>query len=279
MANALTLITGQMPYVFTANKGENKKVWSFVNDENFQTAIAELTKLKNRLHKQKGESTDMKGQYYLTDYLIEKNIKIEKGYINLFNAPAGSGKTSFVFGNKNINRELKNNGLIYGTPQFVDYKTYNPFIESPIPNKYHFYFGMDKTIYLCDTSMLKDKVLSKYSDITKTFKDHFFKEAKKESFLQALGRKTGRVTVMTYKQFGWCMGIKNIRDFILDNINLVIMDEFHNLFSYNNKFHSKKDTSYQNVIDNIVSISTHCLLVCLTATPYYANMYIFNIIL
>ena len=53
----------------------------------------------------------MKGKYYLTDYLLQEKIIIEKYNINLINAPAGSGKTSFIFAD---------NGLIYDTTKFIN---------------------------------------------------------------------------------------------------------------------------------------------------------------
>lgn len=46
MANALTFITGQMPYVFESRFCEGKKVWSFVNDDNFKKALTKLTELQ-----------------------------------------------------------------------------------------------------------------------------------------------------------------------------------------------------------------------------------------
>lgn len=201
----------------------------------------------------------MKGKYFLSDYLLHKNIKLQQGYINLINAPAGSGKTTFVF------KELINN-----TYKYLDYSAGHPDVDKKFMDGYTFDCDLDRIIYICDTKMLKDKTLDKYKNITTIFKDNFFKRVKNDITL--LDRfQNNKITVMTYKQFGWCLGIKNIRDFISENIHLIVMDEFHNLFYYNNKFKSDKDHSYQNIINNLSSLAMNHLLVSLTATPYYAN--------
>ena len=51
LANALMYITGQKPYIFENREYRNKKVWSFVQDENFMLAIQEVNRLKRELYK------------------------------------------------------------------------------------------------------------------------------------------------------------------------------------------------------------------------------------
>lgn len=201
----------------------------------------------------------MKGSYFLSEYLLKENIKLQQGYINVINAPAGSGKTTFVF------KELINN-----THSYINYELAFPEIITNITKGYCFKSNLDKVIYVCDTKMLKDKTLEKYKNITTIFKDNFFKRAKTDELLLSKLRD-GKITVMTYKQLGWCLGYNNIKNFIYDHIDLIIMDEFHNLFYYNNKFKTDKDHSYQNIIDKLPVLAMNHLLVCLTATTFYAD--------
>jgi len=204
----------------------------------------------------------MKGEYYLTDYILKENIKISKGFINLFNAPAGSGKTNFIFAE---------NGLIYDTTKFINYEGCHPYANRKIPRKYNLSFNLDKILYICDTRMLKEKVLSKYSSITKGFDKNFFKDARDDDIVKKVLEKKGKIAVITYAQFGWIMGKKVLRNLIYDQFDLVIMDEFHNLFDYANKFDTEEKTTYGNIINNLGVLALNNLLVCLTATPYYAN--------
>lgn len=203
----------------------------------------------------------MKDQYYLTEYLLKQNIQIRKGYINLFNAPAGSGKTSFMFSDE---------GIIYNTTKFIDH-SYLPYVKEKIPKNYNFSSNLDKILYICDTTMLKDKILNKYSDITKDFDNKSFKEAKNNDILSKVTEDLGRIKVLTYAQFGKIMSKDYLRKAIYKYFDLVIMDEFHNLFDYANKFDTEDNITYGNIINNINALATSSLLVCLTATPYYAN--------
>lgn len=214
----------------------------------------------------------MKGKYYLTDYLIEKNIKIERGFINLLNAPAGSGKTSFIFGNKEQDSRLKSSGLLYATDKFLNYDGGNPFTKNSIKKGHIFAENLSKVIYLCDTKMLKAKILDKYSNITKEFKENdkctFFKKAKEDN-------KSGKITVMTYKQFAWMMSDKSMISFVLNNIECIIMDEFHNLFDYNSMF-TKDEYNYENITKYLASLATYCTVVAMTATDYLVDKNINN---
>ena len=119
--------------------------------------------------------------------------------------------------------------------------------------------------------MLKDKILSKYQSKTKSFDDKSFQEAKDEDVLKKLTANLGKIKVLTYAQFGKIMSKGYLRNAIYKYFDLIIMDEFHNLFDYAQTF-DKKDKTYTNVIENLENLSANKLLVCLTATPYYANM-------
>ncbi|MFW2487576.1 DEAD/DEAH box helicase [Clostridium chromiireducens] len=197
----------------------------------------------------------MKGKYYLTDYLVIKNIKIKQALINLINAPAGSGKTSFIF---------SENGLIYDASKFLE-------IQLNASSPYNYSFDLDRVIYICDTTMLKDKILSKYQNKTKNFDNKSFQEVKDEDMHRKLTEDIGKIKVLTYAQFGKIMSKDYLRNAIYNHFDLIIMDEFHNLFDYAQKFDNKEDKTYTNVIKNLSSLAINSLLICLTATPYYAN--------
>lgn len=203
----------------------------------------------------------MKGQYYLTEYLLKENITIGKGYINLLNAPAGSGKTSFIF---------EKEGIIYNTTKFI-HKNYNPYIQEELNINYNFCMNLDRIIYICDTNMLKDKVLNKYKDITKEFDNKSFQQAKDDDIIKKVMEKSGKIKVLTYAQFGKIMSKDYLRKAIYKYFDLVIMDEFHNLFDYADKFDKDDNILYSNIINNLSGIALNTLLVCLTATPYYVN--------
>ena len=44
-------------------------------------------------------------KYYLTDYLLKKEIKLKFGKINSIISPCGSGKTSFIYGSEYNNKK------------------------------------------------------------------------------------------------------------------------------------------------------------------------------
>lgn len=49
MANALTFITGQKPYVYDSLSKKGKHVYSFMNNEVFQEALLILNEAKDKL--------------------------------------------------------------------------------------------------------------------------------------------------------------------------------------------------------------------------------------
>lgn len=51
LANGITFITGQKPFVYDSNQTENKHVYSFVNSLELQAALLVLNDAKNRLKK------------------------------------------------------------------------------------------------------------------------------------------------------------------------------------------------------------------------------------
>ena len=50
LANTLTFITGQMPYIYRSNIDEKKKVWSFINDEKFREGLKSIIRLRDNIN-------------------------------------------------------------------------------------------------------------------------------------------------------------------------------------------------------------------------------------
>lgn len=169
---------------------------------------------------------------YLTQYISENNIKVRKGVINLINAPCGSGKTTFIFSDEGIINNYKN---------FTTSKDN---------------INLDEVLYITDTSMLKDKTLDKYKDITKMIDT-------KNCYIDT----SNKINVMTYAQFGAIL-CNDEKSTLINKYKLIIMDEFHNLFYYNNQFGS---IYYKAIIRSLNILSRRSILVALTATPYYVN--------
>ncbi|WP_415308948.1 DEAD/DEAH box helicase family protein, partial [Clostridium perfringens] len=124
---------------------------------------------------------------YLTDYMLDNKLKIEFNKVNTINAPCGSGKTTFIFSKK---------GVIYNL---------NKFIESENVN-------FKNVLYVTDTSMLKDKVLNKYNNITKQIRTKdFFSDISKPG-----------ITVVTYAQLGSILSNPDFKEVLLNHYNLII---------------------------------------------------------
>lgn len=51
LANSLTFITGQKPYVYDSLSDKGKQVFSFINSEELQEALSILNEAKNKLRK------------------------------------------------------------------------------------------------------------------------------------------------------------------------------------------------------------------------------------
>lgn len=174
----------------------------------------------------------MKKQY-LTEYLISNNVKFKSGVINLINAPCGSGKTTFIFSDE---------GIINNYRKFTDSK-YN--------------IRPDQVLYVVDTSMLKDNILKKYKNITKQIETKDFNKRLVDD----------GVTVLTYAQLGTIL-CSDEKIELINTYKLIIFDEFHNLFVYNNKF---SNIEYKKIISSLKLFAEKSILLALTATPYYID--------
>lgn len=188
---------------------------------------------------------------YLTEYLLSLDTKIiERGKINLIDADTGCGKTTFIFGK---------DGVIFNTSAFVD-------------TRYGFSINLNRVLYVCDTNMLKDEIITdneKFVDILELKANKSYKEA--EFDLQRLILNNGKIKVCTYRLLGILMGNEYQRNQIYNSFDLIIFDEAHKLVDYSKKFDTVTDTTYTNVINNLSSIAKRSLFLCLTATPYLIN--------
>lgn len=192
---------------------------------------------------------------YLTDAIKEFNKKFEKGKINLLISHAGSGKTHFIF------KEFLSNSNDY-----VDYLT------PPYSTK------LNKVLYVCDTTMLKDSVLAEYSEITEALKKGGLIDAKRDTDFYSLinGEDYGTIKVISYSTFGLLLQSEANKHLINKYFEVIIMDEFHQLFDYCKKYNINKngvfvDGNYTRAIDNLKELSENTLIISLTATKDYID--------
>lgn len=195
---------------------------------------------------------------FLTELMQQEDIQLMKGKLNLIHAPCGCGKSSWIF-----------NDLIHKYPE------------------------KRRIVYLVDTLMLKDSILSKYDGDfeaenyveltdyrTELTEELFVTEPKPDT--EAL-EYSQTITVMPYNKFGLIM--KNKPELIKE-LDLIILDEVHNLVRYSNfkgdKIKNLADEG-TNVMDvhealkhvsnagrllyALPDISKQCDVVMLTATP------------
>lgn len=191
----------------------------------------------------------------LTDAMIKFEKEFEKGVLNILNAPPACGKTTYIF------NEFLNNTTKY--------------IKGVEENKmYNYCNRLGKILYLCDTSMLKDSVANENRDIAKVFGKGSIVEAKDFNSLKKLASEdNGTIKIMTYATFGWF--IKNAKESILNNFNIIIADEIHNLFKYCKKHNTEmnvegkkvlKEGVYSSAIKSLEEICNKTLFIGMTGT-------------
>ncbi|MEG1481790.1 DEAD/DEAH box helicase family protein [Clostridium sp.] len=136
---------------------------------------------------------------YLSEVIKNEGIMLQRNKVNIIVAPAGSGKTHYIF------NELLN-------PQ-------------------------EKSIYLCDTSNLKEAILRDDNYID-------YVNCRQEEGLQhGFNIPKYNTTVMTYAEYGFhhekYSDVKNI-----------ICDEIHNLYKYKDRFCNEDGNgNYDKVIE------------------------------
>lgn len=145
----------------------------------------------------------------VSEIIKNKGIMLHKGKINLVVAPAGSGKTYYIF-----------NELVDDTK---------------------------KSVYLCDTSNLKEMIL-KDEDIIGKVKGTDFE------LLHGFELNKYNCTVMTYAKWFYVMDKPEYQD-----VETIICDEIHNAYKYKDRFDREANEekgieeckNYENVINNL----------------------------
>lgn len=185
---------------------------------------------------------------YLTEYLLSLEYKlIKKGKINLIDADTGCGKTTFIFGK---------DGLIYRTNLYTD-------------KEYNLSINLNRILYVCDTQTLKDEVLTDNEEVVDNLNLKRNKSYNDADFdFDRLLMNNGKIKVCTYALLGIIMGNEYHTRKIYESFDLIIFDEVHKLIDYSKKYDTPINKTYSNVINQLTSIATHSLLVCLSATPW-----------
>lgn len=179
-----------------------------------------------------------------------KDKKLEYGVLNIINAPAGSGKTKFIY------KELLGNSNEY-----------------VLKLNWNFCYNLDRCMMVCDTSTLVDSNLldEENKGRVKILNTGELSKAKKNYGLEEIIKNNGecgRMLVLTYHTLGFLLENKDCECLVKKYFNLIIFDEIHNLFLYADKYDNDKNRyKYRRVIQNIKEmISDNILIVGLTAT-------------
>lgn len=188
---------------------------------------------------------------WLNEAMKEFNKKLDRNALNIMNAPAGSGKSTFVF-----------EEFLKDSKQFVNGLSYN-YIDN-----------FDRVLYVCDTTMLKSSILKDTDGITKILEKNDLKQAMKDKTLEnTLEGDIGYIKVITYSTLGFLLKNKASRTILLKYYNCIIMDEIHNLIKYAYRFDTESNKSYGIILEWLPTMlnERNLLILALTATPY--NMY------
>lgn len=194
---------------------------------------------------------------FLTDYLIKANKKFKRGAVNIIVSPAGSGKSSFI---------TDDNGLINNTKQFYNEGIYEFF---------NFSQQKQRVLIVTDNLMNRD-VLSKAKDCQKLVYKDIFKAKNINCVEELVNNETGVINVMTYAKLIHLLRNEKTARVIEGYIDLVVMDEIHNLFNYSLKFDddsNNEDKGYFTIIERLNKLSQNTLVIGLTATPHKIRTY------
>lgn len=184
---------------------------------------------------------------WLNEAMVNYKKKFNIGVLNILNAPASSGKTTFIF-----------NDFLKNTQNYTSNITLS--LE----------FNLNKVLYVCDTSMLKDSILFDNKNITKNLSKGDLSKAKDEkSLMELLENKDdkGVIKVITYSKLGTLLKNEACRYLILNHFNCIFMDEIHNLFKYSDKFDIEENKTYGMILDYLPTIVSKVLTLGITATP------------
>lgn len=191
----------------------------------------------------------------LSDAMKIYDKKFKVGVLNLLNAPTGCGKTTFI------------------TTDFL--KNTTKYIEGVSENKSLSYDKrLSKILYVCDTRMLMDSVMSENNEMmTKFGKGSIIEANSFNSLKKILSEDNGSIKVMSYSTLGYY--IRQDKKAILNNFDIILADEIQNLFKYSKRYNSETnkngekiftDGEYVSLIDNLNEISKKALLIGLSGT-------------
>jgi len=185
---------------------------------------------------------------WLNEAMIKYNKMFHKGVLNILNAPAGCGKSTFIF------------------KEFLE-ESYK-YVEQIKNTKRYYKTNLNKVLYVCDTNMLMSSILQESKGITKILeKNDLITAMKDKSFEDILNDDIGYVKVITYSAFGWLLKQDASRYIILNHLETIIMDEMHNLFKYANRFDNDENGNpYKTVIEYLPTLIKDILVVSLSAT-------------
>lgn len=191
----------------------------------------------------------------LSDAMNLYNKKFKNGVLNLLNAPPCCGKTTYV--TKDF---LKN------TPKYIEGKVENKDLS--------YEKRLSKILYVCDTRMLMDSVMSENNEIITKFGKGSIIEAKSfNSLRKTLSEDNGTIKIMSYSTLGYY--IKRDKKAILSNFNIILADEIQNLFKYSKRYNCERDKygemvfadgEYVSLIENLDEITNKTLFIGLSGT-------------
>lgn len=162
---------------------------------------------------------------FLSELIDNKKLKLEKNKVNLIVAPTGTGKTTYFF--DKLIEEYKNKRRI---------------------------------VYLVDTNMLEESMLQEHQKNTILYKNNWKDNLnlKGEGFGFLKGDEN-KVVVMSYHKFGFLI---QKHPSILNCLDLVVIDEAHNLIKYSEIDISKLKKEYKCAIESNVQQASKLLNGC-----------------
>lgn len=182
----------------------------------------------------------MNENLYLAEAMKHYKKRFSRNTFNILNAPAGSGKTHFIF-----------NEFLKDTPTYVQgtKKNYNDYLGT--------------ILYVCDTTMLKDSILNDNADITKKLEKNDLKKN------MTLDDRENKIKVITYSTLGFLLNNEASRYIILNYFSCIIFDEIHNLFKYAFRFKDEKNGNYYTkILNDLPTLTRNILMIGITATPF-----------
>lgn len=129
------------------------------------------------------------------------------------------------------------------------------------------YNNKHRVVYLVDTNMLEDAMLNEYKDLMRDYNKSWFNELKFDSL-----DNDNKIMVMSYQKFGLLL---KRNDKILNNIDLIVIDEAHNLLRYSDLDIKKLSKDFTYASEDDIKIALQYLNGC-SNLAYNITRYIDN---